>query len=115
MILEVVVGLGMLIFIHELVHFLVAKACGVMVEKFYPGFDIAGWKLCKFQWGETEYGIGAFPLGGYVKMLGQDDNPAKAAEERERSKQAAGDTKAAAGAGDGSFKLDPRSYMAQSV
>ena len=36
--------------------------------------------LPPFQWGETEYGIGILPLGGYVKMLGQDDNPGKAAE-----------------------------------
>ena len=40
----------------------------------------------QFRWGETEYGIGILPLGGYVKMLGQEDNPAKAAEECERAK-----------------------------
>src|SRR5277367_1709950 len=105
-ILEVCVGLGMVIFVHELGHFLVAKACGVKCEKFYLGFDIYGLKFCKFKWGETEYGIGILPLGGYVKMLGQDDNPGKAAEERERS-TIAGET--------GAEALDPRSYMAQSV
>ena len=83
-VLKVGGGLGFVIFVHELGHFLVAKACGVKCEKFYVGFDIAGLKFFKFQWGETEYGIGVFPLGGYVKMLGQDDNPARIAEETRR-------------------------------
>ena len=68
-ILQVAIGLGFVIFVHELGHFLVAKACGVKCEKFYIGFDINGWNLGKFTWGETEYGIGILPLGGYVKML----------------------------------------------
>ncbi len=80
--------LGFLIFIHEFGHFIVAKACGVKCEKFYIGFDFFGWKLWKYQWGETEYGIGVFPLGGYVKMLGQEDNPGELREEYERSKLA---------------------------
>jgi regulator of sigma E protease len=101
---EVALALGMVIFVHELGHFAVAKACGVKCEKFYLGFDIYGLKLASFQRGETEYGIGILPLGGYVKMLGQDDNPSRAAEERERS-QLGGESEA----------LDPRSYMAQSV
>ena len=84
-ILEVAFGLGMVIFVHELGHFAVAKWCGVKCEKFYLGFDIYGLKLLHFQRGETEYGIGILPLGGYVKMLGQDDNPSRAAAERERS------------------------------
>ena len=71
-ILQVAAGLGFVIFVHELGHFLVAKACGVKCEKFYIGFDIGGMKLAKVQWGETEYGIGILPLGGYVKMLGQE-------------------------------------------
>src|SRR6201995_6155347 len=83
---QVAVGLGFVIFVHELGHFLVAKACGVKCEKFYLGFDIYGLKLCKFTWGETEYGIGILPLGGYVKMLGQDDNPNRLHEETERAK-----------------------------
>ncbi|MGH7194452.1 MAG: site-2 protease family protein, partial [Candidatus Saccharimonadales bacterium] len=85
-VLEVAIGIGMVIFVHELGHFAVAKACGVKCEKFYLGFDIGGWKLCKFKWGETEYGIGVLPLGGYVKMLGQDDNPSRQREEMERAK-----------------------------
>ena len=84
--LKVVIGLGMVIFVHELGHFLVAKLCGVKCEKFYLGFDIAGLKLWKFRRGETEYGIGILPLGGYVKMLGQEDNPARLREEMERAK-----------------------------
>jgi regulator of sigma E protease len=72
-----ILGLGFVIFVHELGHFAVAKMCGVKCEKFYLGFDIGGYKLAKFQRGETEYGIGILPLGGYVKMLGQDDNPSQ--------------------------------------
>ena len=93
---RMVIGLGLVIFVHELGHFLVAKACGVKCEKFYIGFDFFDLKLFgvtilpralfKKQWGETEYGIGIIPLGGYVKMLGQDDNPANYEEEMERSK-----------------------------
>ena len=86
-ILKVLVGLGFVIFVHELGHFSVAKLCGVKCEKFYLGFDIAGLKFFKYRWGETEYGIGILPLGGYVKMLGQEDNPAKLREEMERAKQ----------------------------
>jgi regulator of sigma E protease len=123
-ILLVAVGLGMVIFVHELGHFLVAKLCGVKVEKFYLGFDVAGWKICRFRWGETEYGIGAIPLGGYVKMLGQEDNPARLREEIERAK-AAGAVSARPAAGDGDHPVDvaaaeaalydPRSYLAKSV
>ncbi|NUQ63960.1 MAG: site-2 protease family protein [Pirellulales bacterium] len=87
-ILKVAVGLGLVIFVHELGHFVVAKLSGVKCEKFYLGFDIGGLKLAKFTWGETEYGIGILPLGGYVKMLGQEDNPAKLREEIERAKAA---------------------------
>ena len=112
--LQVAFGLGAVIFVHELGHFAVAKMCGVKCEKFYIGFDINGWKICKFQWGETEYGIGVLPLGGYVKMLGQEDNPARVAEEMERAKvrQESG---SAAEPGEQPYALDPRSYMAQSV
>lgn len=105
-ILEVCLGLGMVIFVHELGHFAVAKACGVKCEKFFLGFDINGLKLWSFTRGETEYGIGILPLGGYVKMLGQDDNPGKSAEELERSQVSGTEGEAA---------LDPRSYLAQSV
>ena len=86
------IGLGFVIFVHELGHFLAAKACGVKCEKFYVGFDVPlrlgplqlPRALFRKQVGETEYGIGIIPLGGYVKMLGQDDNPANASKEAER-------------------------------
>lgn len=89
-IMAVAIGLGAVIFVHELGHFLVAKLCGVKCEKFYLGFDIYGLKLLKFRWGETEYGIGILPLGGYVKMLGQEDNPARLRAEIERARQQSG-------------------------
>jgi regulator of sigma E protease len=128
-ILQVAIGLGMVIFVHELGHFIVAKLCGVKCEKFYLGFDIFGWKICKFTRGETEYGIGILPLGGYVKMLGQEDNPARLAEEMERAKIAAkataeedkGKDDAAVASQAGSpparpaVVFDPRSYLAKSV
>ena len=60
--------LGILIFVHEFGHFLFAKLFKVRVLKFSLGF---GNKLIGKQWGETEYLISAFPLGGYVKMYGE--------------------------------------------
>lgn len=63
----------MIIFIHEFGHYLAAIKVGVRVEKFYLGFDFWGMKLFKFDYKGTEYGIGVFPLGGYVKMAGQND------------------------------------------
>lgn len=60
--------LGVLVFVHELGHFWVAKLCGVKVLKFSLGF---GPKLISKQWGETEYLVCAIPLGGYVQMLGE--------------------------------------------
>jgi regulator of sigma E protease len=63
-----ILALGPLIFVHELGHFLIAKFFGVRVEKFSLGF---GPKLIGKKWGETEYLLSAFPLGGYVKMFGE--------------------------------------------
>ena len=65
---KVAVGLGFVIFIHELGHFLLAKWNGVKVEKFSIGF---GPTLFGFRRGETEYVLAAIPLGGFVKMLGE--------------------------------------------
>jgi len=93
-ILVVALGLGAVIFVHELGHFLVAKACGVKCEKFMIGFDIGGYKI-SHKWGETEYGIGILPLGGYVKMLGQDDDPAHIADEMKRCEVSAASPDAA--------------------
>lgn len=65
---KVALGLGFVIFLHELGHFLLAKWNGVKVEKFSIGF---GPTLLGFKKGETEYVIAAIPLGGFVKMLGE--------------------------------------------
>lgn len=62
-------GLAALIFVHELGHFLIARRFGVIVEKFSLGF---GPKLFGFKSGETEFLVAAIPLGGYVKMKGED-------------------------------------------
>lgn len=62
-----ILGIGFLILVHELGHFLAAKAFGMRAEKFYLGFPPAA---VKKQIGETEYGIGFIPLGGYVKISG---------------------------------------------
>ncbi len=70
--------LGILVFIHELGHFLVAKWCGVGVLKFSLGFGPA---ICKFKKGETEYQISIIPLGGYVRMLGDMPDPITGEEE----------------------------------
>lgn len=118
-VLMVVIGLGLIIFVHELGHFVVAKLCGVKCEKFYLGFDFFGLRLVRFRWGETEYGIGILPLGGYVKMLGQEDNPARLREEFERAK-AAGDHPGRSTTGESLASMEealynPRSYLAKSV
>lgn len=63
-----IILLGILIFVHELGHFLVAKWSGVGVLKFSLGF---GPRLIGKKIGETEYVLSAIPLGGYVKMLGE--------------------------------------------
>lgn len=70
---QLLLGLGLLVFIHELGHFLAARAFGVKVEKFYIFFDFNGIKLFSKKIGDTEYGIGWFPLGGYVKIAGMID------------------------------------------
>ena len=86
----VILGLNFVILVHELGHFLVAKLCGVKCEKFYIWFDAFGFRLGRFRWGETEYGVGWLPLGGYVKMLGQEDNPARLREEIARASATGG-------------------------
>jgi len=75
-ILLAAVGLGFVIFIHELGHFLVAKWCDVHVETFSIGFGppMPG---CCYKWGETTYMLALLPLGGYVKMVGQVDGDEK--------------------------------------
>src|SRR5436305_11913138 len=60
--------LGVLVFVHELGHFLAAKRVGIRVLKFQLGFNPT---VLSFRRGDTEYGVGALPLGGYVKMAGE--------------------------------------------
>ena len=87
------IGLGLVIFVHELGHFAVAKWCGVYVERFSIGFGPMLW--CR-KWGETEYALSAVPFGGYVKMRGQDDiDPGQMTDEQ--------------------VAADPRSYTSKSV
>ncbi len=69
---QLLLSLSILIIVHELGHFLPAKWFKTKVEKFYLFFD-AGFSLFKFKKGETEYGIGWLPLGGYVKIAGMVD------------------------------------------
>jgi regulator of sigma E protease len=65
--LVAILGLALLITVHEFGHFIAAKLFGMRVEKFYVGFPPAA---VKRQWGETEYGIGLIPLGGFCKISG---------------------------------------------
>jgi regulator of sigma E protease len=115
-IVKVAIALGTVVFVHELGHFLMAKACGVKVEKFMLGFDIGGYKIAK-RFGETVYGIGILPLGGYVKMFGQDDDPSHIAEQMAKSQVAANSADAVEKTGPNGEKyyLDRRSYLAKSV
>jgi regulator of sigma E protease len=66
--------LGVLVFVHELGHFLAAKRVGIRVLKFQLGFNPT---IASFRYGDTEYGIGALPLGGYVKMAGESPDEAR--------------------------------------
>ncbi len=78
---SIVLLLGGLIFVHELGHFLVAKALGVKVVRFSIGF---GPRLFGVRRGETEYLVALLPLGGYVKMAGDDPGEEVAPEDRGR-------------------------------
>ncbi|MEZ4485897.1 MAG: RIP metalloprotease RseP [Syntrophotaleaceae bacterium] len=82
-ILAGIVVLGILVFVHELGHFAVAKLAGVKVLKFSLGF---GPRLVSRRWGETEYMICAIPLGGYVQMLGEGSDEDHSISEAERSR-----------------------------
>ena len=73
MTLQLILSLSILITLHEFGHFIAARAFGIKVEKFYLFFDAWGIKLFKFKKGDTEYGIGWLPLGGYVKIAGMID------------------------------------------
>ncbi len=90
--LVMLIGFSLIIFVHELGHFLVAKWADVRVETFAIGF---GRELFGFTRGETRYSFNVLPLGGYVKMLGQEDFDDKSKELQ--------------------FKEDPRSFVNKSV
>lgn len=90
--LLMVFGFSFIVFVHELGHFAVAKWAGVRVERFAIGF---GQELFGFTKGETRYSINILPLGGYVKMLGQEDFDDKSNELM--------------------FKEDPRSFVNKPV
>lgn len=79
--------LGVLVFVHELGHFLVAKGLGIRVLKFSLGFGprVFGWKR-----GDTEYMVSAVPLGGYVKLYGEDPDEPLPPEDRAASFSARG-------------------------
>jgi regulator of sigma E protease len=81
-ILQFVMSLSILVIIHELGHFVLAKLFKTRIEKFYLFFD-PWFSLFKYKKGETEYGIGWLPLGGYVKISGMIDESM----DREQMKQ----------------------------
>ena len=76
-----VVLLGILVFVHELGHFLVARFCGVRVEVFSLGF---GKKLISYKHGDTTYCISLIPLGGYVKMFGEQGSTAEMTDDEKK-------------------------------
>ena len=90
--LAIMLGFSLIIFVHELGHFSVAKWADVRVERFAIGF---GKELFGFTRGETRYSFNILPLGGYVKMLGQEDFDDKSEELK--------------------FKADPRSFANKPV
>ncbi|HEX5581849.1 MAG TPA: site-2 protease family protein, partial [Gemmatimonadaceae bacterium] len=65
-----IIVFGLVVFVHELGHFLAAKAVGVYAPRFSIGFGPA---LFRKRWGETEYVLAALPLGGYVRMASRED------------------------------------------
>lgn len=67
--ITIILVLSVLIFFHELGHLLMAKRAGILCREFALGF---GPKLFSFKWGETRYSVRLFPLGGYVRMAGED-------------------------------------------
>ena len=90
--LVMILGFSVIIFVHELGHFLLAKWADVRVERFAVGF---GRELIGFTRGETRYSLNVLPFGGYVKMLGQEDFDDKSDELL--------------------FKNDPRSFIAKPI
>lgn len=72
-ILYFLITIVILVFVHEFGHFIAAKLCKMRVDKFYLFFDFFNLRIFRFVKGDTEYGLGLFPLGGYVKVAGMID------------------------------------------
>src|SRR5258705_5348831 len=70
---QLLLGLSILVILHEFGHYIAARAFGIRVKKFFLFFDAWGIKLFSIKKGDTEYGIGWLPLGGYVKISGMID------------------------------------------
>jgi len=70
---QLILGLSILVILHEFGHFVAARAFGIKVEKFYLFFDAWNVSLFKFNYKGVEYGMGWLPLGGYVKIAGMID------------------------------------------
>jgi len=66
-----IIAFGVLIIFHEFGHFIVAKSVGIKVEEFAIGMGPA---ICKFHRGETDYAIRVLPIGGFVRMLGEEED-----------------------------------------
>jgi regulator of sigma E protease len=71
-IIQLLLALSILVIVHEFGHFILARIFKTRVEKFYLFFDWP-FAIFKHKWGETEYGVGMIPLGGYVKISGMID------------------------------------------
>jgi regulator of sigma E protease len=72
-VIQLILSLSLLVFVHELGHYLSARMFGIRVEKFYLFFDAGGFSIFKFKVGETTFGIGWVPFGGYCKISGMID------------------------------------------
>ena len=70
---QFILALSILITLHEFGHYWAARAFGIRIEKFFLFFDAWNIKLFSFKKGDTEYGMGWLPLGGYVKIAGMMD------------------------------------------
>jgi regulator of sigma E protease len=72
-ILQLILALSLLVFVHELGHYFTARMFKIRVEKFYLFFDAGGFSFFKFKIGETTFGLGWVPFGGYCKIAGMID------------------------------------------
>src|SRR5512141_416005 len=99
--------LGLVVFVHELGHFLAAKWMGVYAPRFSVGFGPALWKR---RHGETEYVLAALPLGGYVRMASRDDETMARIEGGKPEGVASEQVRMAAGAVSGPVATNPADW-----